>query len=127
MKVRKELSFEQALKKLKEGKALEVQLSSRTDNTETVLKEDRLRYLYELSKQRVQLCKIFEKVPEKVKISEDEIEISFDEAYEMVVKGEAVYCKDGNKEEKIVTIVQLKTLRRMFETEGKQLFLYWHE
>jgi len=127
MKTREELSFEQALIKLKEGKALEVQLSSRTDNTETVLREDRLRYLYELSKQRVQLCKIFEKVPEKVKISEDEIEISFDEAYEMLVKGEAVYYKDGNKEEKIVTVVQLKTLRRMFEAEGKQLFLYWHE
>lgn len=123
----KELSLEKALKMLEEGKAVECQVSYREDDREVVLTKERLEYLHNLSQQGVQMCKIFEKAQEKVNIPEDSIEMSFDEAYEMVQAGDLVYYQNEGEEEEIISTSELINLRRNFTMRGKDLFLYWHE
>lgn len=125
--MRKELSFEQGVQLLKQGKVLECQLSSRVDNTEIVKKEERLKYLYDLSLSKTQWCKIFEKKEPKIKIPEDSIVMSFDEAYEMVHSGQVVFYQNDGEEEKILTISQLMNVRREFDVQGRKLLLYWYE
>lgn len=125
--MKKELKFEQALKLLKRGEAVDCQLSDRSDNVETVLTEDRLRYLYDLSLQKVQLCKMYKVVSEKVKIPENAIEMSFDEAYEMSYAGEVIYYQENGEEQEVATLAELMRIRTEFNMQGKKLFLYWHE
>lgn len=125
--MRKEVKFEEALQILKRGEVVECQTKSREDITELVKTEDRLKYLYDLSLQGVQLCKIFKKVSEKVELPENAIEMSFDEAYEMAYAGESIYYKENGEEQKIATPAELIRIRTEFDMQGKKLFLYWHE
>ena len=124
---RKELNYEQAVKLLTQGKAVECQLSSRTDNKEVVHNPERLKYLHNLSKEGMQECIIYSIQQENTKVSEKAISMNFDEAYNMVYSGETVYCKEDGKEEKITTVNELISIRRRFDLKGKTLVLYWHE
>lgn len=125
--MRKEVKFEEALQILKRGEVVECQTKSREDITELVKTEDRLKYLYDLSLQGVQLCKIFKKVSEKVELPENAIEMSFDEAYEMSYAGEVIYYQENGEEQEIATPLELISLRTEFNMQGKKLFLYWHD
>ena len=123
----KELKYEEALKVLERGNAVKCQFSSREDDIEVVRKKDRLDYLYNLGKERTQLCKIYSVSESRIKVPENALEISFDEAYEMLYAGNLVYYKENGKEEEITTPTELITIRRKFERSGKKLVLYWHE
>ena len=125
--MKKELDYEEALQVLKRGESVICQLSNREDNTETVHSEDRLSYLHNLSKRGTQMCKIYRIPQVKIDIPNDAIEISFDEAYEMVAKGELVYYKEDGEEEEITTIAELISIRKKYELRGYVLLLYWHE
>lgn len=125
--MKKELKFEEALNVLEGGNAVICQLSSREDNTEVVRKKDRLEYLYNLSKEGIQLCKMYLVSDPKAKVPENAIEMSFDEAYEMVHAGNLVYYKEDGREGEITTVTELIGTRRRFERSGKKLVLYWYE
>lgn len=125
--MKKELTYEQALQMLKRGKAVTCQLSNREDDTEVVREVSRLNYLYNLSKEGTQMCKIYRIPHSKIKIPENAIEVSFDEAYEMVHSGELIYYKEDGEEEEITTITELMDIRRKYELQGQNLLLYWYE
>lgn len=125
--MRKELKYEEALKALERGNAVKCQLSSREEDIEIVRKKDRLDYLYNLAKAETQLCKMYLVSKSKTKIPENALEISFDEAYEMVYARNSVYYKENDMEEEITTPAELINIRRKFERSGKNLVLYWHE
>lgn len=125
--MKNEIKYEQALQMLKEGKAVICQLSKREDNNEIVRDVSRLNYLYNLSKEGTQLCKIYFVSQEKIEIPENATELSFDEAYKKVYSGELVYYKEDGEEEEITTIPELIELRRKSETQGQNLILYWYE
>ncbi len=124
---RKELNYEQAVKLLTQGKAVECQLSSRIDDKEVVHNPERLEYLHNLSKEGMQECIIYSIQQENTKVSEKAITISFDEAYNMVYSGEKVYYKEDGEEQEITTTNELIKIRRRFDLKGKNLVLYWHE
>ena len=125
--MKKELKYEQALQMLKRGEAVTCQLSNREDDTEVVREVSRLNYLYSLSKEGTQICKIYRIPHSKIKLRENEIEVSFDEAYEMVHSGELIYYKEDGEEEEITTIQELMDIRRKYELQGQNLLLYWYE
>lgn len=125
--MKKELTYEQALQMLKRGEAVECQLSSREDDSEVVREVSRLNYLYNLSKEGTQMCKLSSISQSKNKLREDEANVSFDEAYEMVYAGNSIYYKEDGEEEEITSIPELVNLRRRYEMQGKKLLLYWHE
>lgn len=125
--MKKELKYEEALKELERGKAVSCQFSSREDDMEVVRKKERLDYLYNLSKEGIQLCKIYLVSDSKSKIPENAIEISFDRAYEIVYVGDLVYYKGDGIEEKITTPTELINTRRKFEGSGRELVLYWRK
>lgn len=120
----RELNIKEALEVLENGEKVECQLSYREDNREVVSSKDRLEYLYNLSAQGIQKCIIFKHTQDKVNISEDAIEMSFDEAYQMVFAGDLVYYQEDGEEKAIHSISELINLRR---AKGENLFLYWHE
>lgn len=124
---KQELSYEQAVKVLARGQAVECQLSSRLDDKEVVHNLERLKYLYNLSKDGTQKCIIYSIQQENTRVSEKAISISFDEAYQMVHSGELVYYKEDGEEEEITTANELINIRRRFDLAGKTLVLYWHE
>ena len=124
---KKEIKYSEALQVLERGKSVECQISSREDDVEIVHNKVRLSYLYELSKEGTQLCKIYAIVQKNSNLRENIIEISFDEAYEMVHAEEIVYYKEDGEEEEITTIQELIKIRREFELKGKELLLYWYE
>lgn len=125
--MKKELTYEQALQMLKRGEAVTCQLSNRVDDTEVVRDVSRLNYLHDLSKEGTQMCKLYRIPQNKAKIREGAIEVSFDEAYEMLHSGELIYYKENGEEEEITTIPELMNLRRNYELHGKNLLLYWYE
>lgn len=125
--MKKELKYEQALQMLKRGEAINCQLSNREDDCEVVREVSRLVYLYNLSKQETQLCKMYRISQSKSKIEENQIEISFDEAYTMIYSGNSIYYKEEGKEEEITDVQELLDLRKTYEIQGKKLLLYWHE
>ncbi len=124
---KKQLSYEQAIAKLARGHTVVCQFKDRQDNTEVVHNQERLKYLYNLSQQGVQECIIYSVQQEKAKVSEKDVEMSFDEAYHMVHSGELVYYKEDGEEKEITTLNELINIRRRFDLAGKTLFLYWHE
>lgn len=128
--MKKELTIEQALAVIKRGETVECQFNKREDEGEIVRTENRLQYLYNLSKSGIQLCKIYSMLnseEEEKKLPENVIEITFDEAYELVYHEGTVYYMEEGKEEEISTIKKLMELKRMSKVEGRKLLLYWHE
>lgn len=126
--MKKELKLEEALEVLKSGEVLECQLGSREDIREIVTTRERLEYLYNLSVQgAVRRCKIFKRTPDEVIISDNAIEMSFDEAYHMVFAGDLVYYQEEGEEKAINSVSELISIRRNFDIRSKTLFLYWHE
>lgn len=125
--MKKELTYEQALQMLKRGEAVTCQLSKREDDLEVVKEISRLEYLSNLNKEDIQKCKIYRIPKTKIKFSENEIEVSFDEAYKMICSGKLVYYKEDGKEDEITTPTELMNIRRRLERNGKNLILYWHE
>ncbi len=123
----KKLSYEQALNMLARGQAVECQLSSRREDNEVVRTSERLKYLYNLSKEGTQECIIYSIQQESSKVSEKSISMNFDEAYNMIYSGELVYYKEDGEEQEITTTNELIRIRRRFDLEGKNLVLYWHE
>lgn len=126
--MKKELTYEQALKVLQRGQQVECQQNNRKDDTEIVHNKARLQYLYNLSKDETQKCIIY-KIPQKSKkVPENSIEISFDEAYTMVSSGELIYYEnDEGEEEEIIGIPALISIRRKAQYQGRNLLLYWYE
>jgi hypothetical protein len=125
--MQKELNYQQALKMLEQGESVKCQLSSRDDENEIVHSKNRLIYLCNLSKEGVQLCKIYRIPHKKINIPENASEISFDEAYRKLYNGKKVYYQEEGKEEKISTSNELICIRRKFEMHGEDLVIYWHE
>lgn len=124
----KEISYEKALKLIQQGKAVKCQTDYREDKYEVVHTASKLRNLYELSKQGVQLCKIYPILEKKVKLSENVLEVSFDEACDMIVSKNVVFYKnEDGEEEEITSVSELVNLRRTSEARGNKLVLYWHE
>lgn len=124
----KEISYDQAIKTIKEGKAVKCQHGNREDQYEIVHTITQLNNLYELSKQGVQICKLYSIPQKKEKLSEDVIELNFDEAFNAVAKGEKVFFQnEDGEEEEITKTNELVRLRRANEAMGKKLNLYWHE
>lgn len=127
-KMQKEISYEKALKVLERGEAVKCQHGIREDQFEIVHSVQQLNNLYELSKQGVQLCKIYPISQKEEKLSEDVIEMDFDEAYKMLISEEIIFYKnEDGEEDEITTVSELINLRRASETRGKKLILYWHE
>jgi len=115
----KEISYEKALEKIKNGEAVKCQTDYREDKYEIVHTISRLDILRELGEQGVQLCKFYP-ILEDNKLSEDVLEVSFDEAYEMVANGELVFYKNEDEEEEEITSVhELVNLRRTSERRGR--------
>lgn len=124
----KEISYDQAIKTIKQGKAVKCQHSNREDQYEIVHTITQLNNLYELSKQGVQICKLYSIPQKKEKLSEDVIELNFDEAFNAVATGEKVFFQnEDGEEEEITKTNELVRLRRANEAMGKKLNLYWHE
>ena len=124
----KEISYDQAIKTIKQGKDVKCQHSNREDQYEIVHTITQLNNLYELSKQGVQICKLYSISQKKEKLSEDVIELNFDEAFNAVATGEKVFFQnEDGEEEEITKTNELVRLRRANEAMGKKLNLYWHE
>ena len=124
----KEISYDQAIKTIKQGKAVKCQHINREDQYEIVHTITQLNNLYELSKQGVQICKLYSIPQKKEKLSEDVIELNFDEAFNAVATGEKVFFQnEDGEEEEITKTNELVRLRRANEAMGKKLNLYWHE
>ena len=123
----KEISYDQAIKTIKQGKAVKFQHSNREDQYEIVHTITQLNNLYELSKQGVQICKLYSIPQKKEKLSEDVIELNFDEAFNAVATGEKVFFQnEDGEEEEITKTNELVRLRRANEAMGKKLNLDWH-
>ena len=124
----KELTVEQATKKLKRGEPVICQLSKRIDDTEIVKDVSRLEYLDNLRKTGTKMCIIFQIPNDKIKIPDNAHEVSFDEAFIKVYSGElAYYQREDGTEEEINVTEDLISARRSFEMKGKKLLLYMYE
>lgn len=123
----KEISYEKAKALIEKGEAVKCQTTNRVDQFTMVHDLSKLNYLYELGKNKVQLC-IFYPVKTKNNISEESIEISFDEAYNMLNAGYVVFYEDeAGGEETINDVAELISIRRSKESRGEKLLLRWHE
>lgn len=124
----KEISYEKAKALIEKGEPVKCQTGNRVDQYEIVHSVLKLNALYQLSKERVQLCKLYQIPQTKKEFTDDELELDFDEAYKTVVSGERIFYKNKDGEEdEITTISELVNLRRASEARGKKLILYWHE
>lgn len=123
----KEISLKRAKDLIEKGEPVKCQTGNRVDQFTMVHDVSKLNYLYELSKNKVQLCLLYQ-VETKKHISEDSIEISFDEAFDMLCDGNVVFYEDeAGGEETINDVPELISLRRAKESRGEELLLRWHE
>lgn len=124
---KEQISYETALLTIESGEAVKCQLGMREDQYTIVHTRVQLQYLYNLSQQGTQMCKMYLVPSKQTSSSENVVEISFDEAYKKVSSGQIVYFKDEEQEEEITGVSQLINLRRVSEARGEKLLLYWHE
>lgn len=125
----KELSYEEALRILEKGKvAVQCQLSNREDDTTVVRDVSRMKYLNNLKEEGIyKVFKIFPIRQKKERTPKDALELSFDEAYAAVARGELVFYKDDGEEEEVNSTATLVSVRRSFDMRGKTLLLYWYD
>lgn len=117
----RKITEKKAIQLLKEGHILKCQITAR--DIVPVKTESELRALLRLKAENVQMCEIFFE-REKVKIPENAMEVSLDEAIQLIAEGEIVYGKT-EEEEEITTQVALIQYYRSAKLRGEPM-LYWY-
>lgn len=118
----RQITEKKAIQLLKEGHILKCKITAR--DIVPVKTESELRILLKLKAENVQMCEIFFE-REKVRIPENAMEISLDDAIELVAKGEIVYGKKEDEEEEITTQAVLTQYYRSALLRGEPV-LYWY-
>lgn len=115
------ITEKEAIQLLKEGNVLKCKISAR--DIIPVKTESELRRLLKLKAENVQMCEIFFE-REEVKIPENAMEISLDEAIQLIAEGEIVYGR-AEEEEEITTQNLLMQFYRSASLRGEPV-LYWY-
>lgn len=117
----RKITEKKAIQLLREGNILKCKISAR--DIVPVKTESELRNLLRLKAENVQMCEIFFE-RKTVKIPENAMEISLDEAIQLLAEGEIVYGK-SEEEEEITTQNVLMQFYRSALLRGEPV-LYWY-
>lgn len=118
----KKLNKEQALETIRNGKTIVVKTSSR--DTECVRTKDRLESLERLFNMKaIEAFELY--LPNDVKVDENKaIEVSLEEAMDLLQKGELIYGVRDKEEEEINNEAVLISFYRRARVSGKPVLIW---
>lgn len=119
----KKITYEQACKRISQGKTVICRITSRD---EVIIKSksdlDAKKLLYEQGAQDFELFDY----KKDVKIPKDAMQVTIDEAFELIDKLELIYYNAEEGEEEITTKTELRQLIMSSRVRGEEPLLYWY-
>lgn len=116
------ISYEEALEAVQKGVTVICEWGDHDGQTSKLTSTREVEQRYRLSKMGVQYANFYLKPQDE--LTTNDILISFDEAYEMLVAGECIYLQIEGEE---IKIEDTEDLFDYYRQEGKSLTIYWHE
>lgn len=119
----KKITYEQACKMISKGKSIKCRISKRE---EVIIKnKSDLDAKKLLKEQGVQEFELYEN-KENVEIPKNAMQVTIDEAFELVGEMELIYYKTEEGEEEIATGIELNQLVMSSRIRGEEPLLYWY-